>query len=83
MKFNLSLKNKEVSMEADVENIIEKGMAHKATRPAKKTRYQIKHEEKRRDAELKHKQEMEKIFVGIAFFAAILILCVLMAIFSE
>ena len=38
MKFKLSLKDKEVSMEADVEKLVEKGMEHKAARPARKTR---------------------------------------------
>ena len=36
MKFKLSLKNKEVSMEADVEKLVEKGMDHKATRAPEK-----------------------------------------------
>lgn len=38
MKFKFSLKNKEVSMEADVEKLVEKGMDHKAVRPDKRTR---------------------------------------------
>jgi hypothetical protein len=49
MKFKLSLKDKEVSMEADVEKLVEKGMDHKAARPDKRTRYQIKQEEKRKN----------------------------------
>ncbi len=35
---------------------MEKGLEHKAKNPAKKTRYQIKQEEKRKNEELKHKQ---------------------------
>ena len=49
MKFKLSLKNKEISMEADVEKLVEKGMNNKASRPERKTRYQIKQEEKRKN----------------------------------
>ena len=53
MKFKFSLKDKEVSMETEVEKLVEKGMDHKAARPDKRTRYQIKQDEKRKNAELK------------------------------
>ena len=49
MKLSFSLKNKEASLEADVEGLVEKGLEHKAKTPAKKTRYQIKQEEKRKN----------------------------------
>ena len=58
MKFKFSLKDKEVSMEADVEKLVEKGMDHKAARPDRITRYQIKQEEKRKNEELKHKLDV-------------------------
>ena len=48
MRFKFSLKDKEVSMEADVEKLVEKGMDQKEARPDRKTRYQIKQEEKRK-----------------------------------
>ena len=83
MKFKFSLKDKELSMEADVEKLVEKGIDHKATHPEKKTRYQIKQEEKRKNAELKHKQKLTEIFIGIGVFAAIIVLCLVMAIFFE
>lgn len=83
MKFKLNLKDKEVSMEADVEKLVEKGMDNKATRPPKKTRYQIKQEEKRKNAELKHKQQLIYLLVGIGSFLAIMALCVIMSIFFD
>ena len=46
MKFRFSLKDKEASLEADVEKLVEKGMDHRSQRPDRKTRYQIKAEEK-------------------------------------
>lgn len=81
MKFKFSLKNKEVSLDADVEKLVEKGMDIKQKNPPKKTRYQIKQEEKRKNKELEHKQRMVYLFVllgmciffiGIAIVASIL-----------
>lgn len=46
MKFKLSLKDKEVNLEVGVEKLVEKGIDQKAARPERKTRYQIKQEEK-------------------------------------
>jgi len=48
MKFSFSLKNKEVNLEADVERLVEKNLDYKAANPDKKTKYQIKQEEKRK-----------------------------------
>ena len=78
MKFRFSLKDKEVSMEADVEKLVEKGMDQKASKPERKTRYQIKQEEKRKNAELKHKHDMIYLFVGIGVLVAIIALCLIM-----
>ena len=68
MKFKLSLKDKEISMEADVEKLAEKRMEQKEKQPPKKTRYQIRMEEKRKTEELHHKQQMQYLFIllGIA-----------------
>ena len=60
MKFNFSLKNKEASFEADVEGLVEKSIESNQKNPPKKSRYQIKQEEMRKNEELKHEQEMEK-----------------------
>ena len=70
-------------MEADVEKLVEKGMEQKVALPERKTRYQIKQEEKRKNEALKHKQELTKIYLSIGIFAAIIILCLIMAIFFE
>lgn len=70
MKFNFSFKNKEASFEADVEKLVEKRMDYKKTAPIKKTRYQIKQEEKRKNKEMDHKQQM----IGISILLGI-ILC--------
>ena len=83
MKFKLSLKDKEVSMEADVEKLVEKGMDYKAARPDKRTRYQIKQDEKRKNEELKHKQQLTYLFIGIGMFVAIIAFCVVMSIFFD
>ena len=60
MKLKFSLKNKEASLEADVEKLVEKGMDLKAKNPDRKTRYQIKQEEKRKTLMLKAEEERKK-----------------------
>jgi hypothetical protein len=60
MKFNLNLRKQEVNLEADVEKVAEKHIDYKAKVPRKKTRYQIKQEEKRKNLELQHKLELER-----------------------
>lgn len=64
MKLKLSLKNKEASLEADVERLVEKGMDQKVSSPPKKTRYQIKQEEKRKNKELEFKQKIYAFVLG-------------------
>ena len=83
MKFKFSLKDKEVSMEADVGKLVEKGMDQEEARPDRKTRYQIKQKEKRKNAELKHKQKMQEIHICIGILAVIIVICLVMAIFFE
>lgn len=63
MKLSFSLKNKEAKIEADVERLVEKRMNQNAERPIRKTRYQIKQEEKRKNEELKHKQQMTYMLI--------------------
>lgn len=74
MKLSFSLKNKEASLEADVEGLVERGLEHKAKRPNKKTRYQIKQEEKRKNEEIKHKQQMQYLFILLGIVAFFLII---------
>lgn len=59
MKLKFNFKSKEASLEADVEGLVNKGMERWDNRN-RKTRYQIKQEEKRKKEELKHKQQMQK-----------------------
>lgn len=95
MKLRFSLKDKEASFDADVEKLIEKKMDNDLKRPKadKKSRYQIKQEEKLISLELKHRQAMEKselehkrkmqeIFICIGVFAALLIMCLVIAQFE-
>ena len=51
MKLRISFKDKEASLEANVEDLIEKGMD---CDPDKKSRYQIRQEEKRKNREQRH-----------------------------
>lgn len=75
MKLSFSLKNKEASLEADVERLVEKKMDKDETRP-KKTRYQIKQEEKRKYAELKHKQQMTYLFILVGLMVFFLVIAI-------
>lgn len=78
MKFNFSLKDKKASFEADVEGLVEKGLQHKANNPNKKTRYQIKQEEKRKNKELEQKQFIQGILMMLGLIVLVLIICAIM-----
>lgn len=95
MKLRLSLKDKEASLDADVEKLIEKKMDNDSKTPKlpKKPRYQIRQEEKRKNLELQYKQKkevadaehkrtMQFILIGVGIFAAIIILCLVMSHFE-
>ena len=82
MKFNFNLKSKDVSAEADVEGIVEKSLEYKSKRPEKKTRYQIKQEEIRKNKELEHKQKMQLLFVLLGFVAVLIVIGILASIFG-
>lgn len=60
-------------MEADVEGLVKPCIEAKLENPTKKTRYQIKQEEKRKNAELKHKQEMQKTFFAMGFLVVMMV----------
>lgn len=78
MRLKFNIKNKEASLEADVEGLIEKGMERRDN-PNRKTRYQIKQEEKRKNEELKHKQNMQQIYLLIGILAVLFIVVFVMA----
>lgn len=78
MKLKFNFKNKEASLEADVEGLVEKGIERK-NNPNRKTRYQIRQEEKRKDAELKHKQEMQVLYIIGGVLAVLFIIIFVMA----
>ena len=75
MKLRFSLKNKEASLEADVEKLVEKGMDQRAKNPNRKTRYQIRQEEKRKNKELEQKQFMMGMLLMVGLIVVILIVC--------
>lgn len=79
MKFAFNFKKQEASLEADVEGLIKPHIDAKLNNPDRKTRYQIKQEEKRKNAELKHKQEMQKVLILVGLFVALLIFVFIMA----
>ena len=82
MKFSFSLKNKEASVEADVEGIVEKSLEYKTKQPPKKTRYQIKQEEKRKTEELKHKQRMQYLYILLGICSICLVVGIIASIFG-
>ena len=79
MRLSFSLKNKEANFEADVEGLVEKSIEINQKRPSKKSRYQIKQEEMRKNEELKHEQEMEKKRLKTKVWFAIIIFFVLLS----
>jgi hypothetical protein len=79
MKLSFSLKNKEAKLEADVERLIEKDMDRHSDG---KTRYQIRQEEKRKNAELKHKQEMQRVRIGIGILIGVIVIGLTIAVLA-
>lgn len=79
MKFDFSLKDKKMTLNADVEKLVEKKMDLDKDKPQKKTRYQIKQEEKRKNAELKHKQDMQKVYICLGILAVCIVIALVMA----
>ena len=73
MKLSFSIKNKELSLDADVERLVEKQLEHKASSPQRKTRYQIKQEEKRKNEELKHKQQLQSLYILLGLFVFLVV----------
>ena len=73
MKFKINLKNKEVDFEADVEGLVAKGIERKEKNANRKTAYQIRQEEKRKNEELKHKQEMKWMFILLGLVAFLVV----------
>lgn len=82
MRLKISLKNKEASIEGDVEGLIEKGIQHRDKKEPKKTKYQIRQEEKRKNKELEQKHFMQKIFLMVGIILLILIICAIGAYFD-
>lgn len=78
MKLNFNLKSKEASLEADIESMVEKGLERREN-PNRKTRYQIKQEEKRKNEELKYKQHMQETLLLVGILAVLFIIIFVMA----
>ena len=87
MKLSFDFKKKMAGLEADVEGLVSKKMDIDAARPPKPSRRQIREEEKRKTMEMKHKQEMQKVYlaigIGVPLFVVLLALCIVMAILES
>lgn len=79
MKVAFNFKKQEASIEADVEGLVKPHIEAKLSNPDRKTRYQIRQEEKRKNAELKHKQDMQKVFILLGLLAVLMIVVFVMA----
>lgn len=77
MKFKFSLKNKEASLDADIEGIVDKSLDYKSKHPKKKTRYQIKQEEIRKNKELEQKHFIQGTLIMFSLIAFLLIIVVI------
>ena len=77
MKLAFNFKKKEASLEADVEGIVVRGLERKEKDPNRKTRYQIRQEEKRKNLELKHELEQKNFKQGMLMLIGIMVFCVI------
>lgn len=82
MKLKFSLKSKEAMLEADVEGMVEKGLQHQAKKPLKKTKYQIKQEEIRKNKELEQKHFLQGMLLMLAILVVIIVICMVGAYFE-
>ncbi|OUQ48532.1 hypothetical protein [Lachnoclostridium sp. An118] len=73
MKLAFNFKKKEASLQADVEGMIERGLERKEKSPKRKTRYQIRQEEKRKNMELKRELERKQMVQGILMMAGVIV----------
>lgn len=80
MKLSFSLKNKEAKLEADIEKLVEKGMDQHAKIPNRKTRYQIRQEENRKNKELEQKQFIIGMLMMVGLLVVLLIAIAILAI---
>lgn len=83
MKLSFSLAKKEASLEADVEGLVEKGLEHKSQNPNRKTRYQIRQEENRKNKELEQKQFIQGMLMMLGILVVILIICAIGSVFGN
>lgn len=74
MKLKFSLKKQEASLDADIEKLVEKGLEYKYKNPDKKTRYQVRQEEKRRNEELKHRQQMQYLYILLVLIGVFVVI---------
>lgn len=79
MRFVFNFKKKEASIDVDVEGLVKPHMEAKLNNPNRKTRYQIKQEEKRKNAEMKHKQDMQRIYILLGIFVFCMAIAFIMA----
>lgn len=73
MKFRFGTKNKMISFNIKLENGAEENnnLEIREKYP-KKTRYQIKEEEKRKMKELEHEHHMQNLMIGLLVFGALI-----------
>ena len=82
MKLKFSLKNKEASLEADVEGLVEKGFHHRERKEPQKTKDQIRQEEKRKNKELEQKHFIQVMLLLVSIILILLIICAIGAYFE-
>ena len=82
MKLAFSFKKQEASLEADVEGLLKPCIDARLSNPKRKTHYQNRQEEKRKNAEQKHKQDMQRALIAFGLFAICMVLICIMAMFE-
>lgn len=79
MKLSFDLKNKKGSFDIDVEKIVDKELERRNKKLDRKTRYQIRQEEKRKNIELQQQLERKRLLQGVLLMGVvvmfILIIC--------
>lgn len=82
MKIKFSLAKKEASLEADVEGIVKQNIQNKTERAPKKTKYQIRQEERRRNKEIEQKHFLQSMGILVGMLVVCFLVCIIGVVFG-
>ncbi len=83
MKLAFNFKKKEASIQADVEGMIERGLERKEKNPNRKTCYQVRQEEKRKNMEMKQELERKRMLQGMLMMGGVIVFALIVCLIGS